>query len=93
VSAGGVGIAERERRVEVNQSVGVREQPRCMLGGDAVVQRRRAVVTGKAQVLGDERGVLFCAGALRQDGPDAAVQQAPAREARLGVDQRAQLLV
>ena len=64
VRAGDVGVAERERRVEVVQRVGVRVQRGGVLGGERGTARPPPrVVAGEAQVLGDERGALAGAGA------------------------------
>ena len=73
VRAGRVGIAERERGVEVVQRVGVGVQRRRLLGRRAVLRRRGDVVAGEAQVLGDERGALAGGAPAPQRGRDAAV--------------------
>ena len=68
VQAGGVGRAERQRRLEVLQRVGVGVQRRGVFRGEAVLLRGLRLLAGEAQVLSDEGRVL----AARADSTCAA---------------------
>ena len=63
-----------------------------MLGREAMLLRRTGLVARQPQVLSHQPGVLP-AGAPRDRGRDAPVQQPPPRQPGLVVDQGAQLLV
>ena len=74
-------MAQRQRRLEMLERVGVREQRRRVLGGEDVLVGRRCIVAGQAQVLGDERRARAVRPPRRQRGRDAAVEQAAPRRA------------
>ncbi len=50
-----VGVAERERRLQVFEGVGVGVERRGVVGGEPVVLGGAGLVAGQAQVLGHER--------------------------------------
>jgi len=94
VHAGGVRIAEGERRLEVLERVGMSVKRRGVLRSPAVTLGRAQVVSGQVQVLGNERRALTVRSPpRRQRSRDTSVEQAAPCQSRLLVDERAKLLM
>ena len=87
---GGVGIAERDRRLEVRDRLERGAQRARVLGGGDVRERGRRVISGELEVASDDRRVVTAA---LQRLRDPAMQQSPPGETDSLFGDRAQAFV
>ena len=84
-----LGVAERDRRLEVGDRLDRRRERACPLAGGGVGERRALVIARQLEVAGQDRGRVADPGRSR----DPPVDEPPAREPDAVLGDRAQPLV